>query len=545
MACSCQPGKALCSSCLQTVYQRNAIEAGPTDNGNGEYTLNQINEFEKKFKDSVIEDVQNNNPLSQYVSRYPTFYETVKQINGDFFNRSYVRDQLPQYEVLNERLKHGPITALEWASFMKSSNYTPVSAIESSNAKGSRFLDELDKYYNGDFSDSIMGGFCGLFNSIFGAINSFFDMLNKIDGFIQDVFSLLTKIKNIKNELLAAFEALKVKAIIEAIKEKIGEMVKQAIQKVCQSIANFDVSAIIGRSLPVTTPAQIKVAQDVSEKKTALQNICGDDNADKIKAKIQGIIDYAVGLFANPSIEEIFMLIARLCGMAAGIEGLFKKLKDPLNDFADRYDEVFNTLSNVSNRVTGEAIRAGAIRATEENRQALINKARIPWHGVTEDHPEGTNNNPIPPTIEDINGVPTWEEIKYNTHPDIRIVGGWTSKMKPTHEGWTKMTPDVRLKIMQLHRLAKEAGIIKGPILLNSGYRNPEYNASLKPPGAKASKHLKGTACDLDWAEFNPRGNDINEFVKLAQRVGFKGFGYYNGFIHCDTGPARSWDERS
>lgn len=541
MACSCQPGKGLCDSCLRPLYERNAVKQGPTDNGNGEYTLNQISEFEKKFKETIVQDVQNNNPLSQYVSRYPTFYETVKQINQDFFGREYVKDQLPQYEVLNERLKHGPITALEWASFMKSSNYTPVSAIESSNAKGSRFLDELDKYYNGDFSDSVLGGFCGLFNNIFGAINSFFDMLSKIDGFIQDVFAFLKKIKNLKNDALAFFETLKVKAIIEAIKEKISEMVKQAIQKVCQSIANFDVSAIIGRNLLVATPAQIQVAQGVEEKKSALQNVCGDENADRIKAKIQGIIDYAVGLFENPSIEEIFMLISRLCGMAAGIEGLFKKLKDPLNDFADRYDEVFNTLSNVSNRVTGEAIRAGAIRAEEQNRQTLINIARIPWHGITDDHPEGTNNNPIPPTIEDINGVPSWEEIKEN-HPALRIKGGWVTKMIPAHEGWTKMDPDVRLKIMQLQRLAKDAGIINGYLWLNSGYRSPSYNEAVD--GAKHSQHLSGKAADLTWNGFNPSGPQIRGFVRLAQRVGFKGFGYYNSFIHVDIGPARSWDKR-
>lgn len=544
MVCTCQPGKGLCASCLTPVYERNIAPNVPLDNGRGEYTLAQVDVFEKKFRDSIVDDVRNNNPLTQMVNRYPDFYESVAKINK-FTNRENIKDQLPNYKVLNARLERGPITALEWASFMTSSNYTPASAIKSSNATGSRFLDELDKYYNGDFSDSILGGFCGLFNSIFGAISGFFDLLNAIDGFIQDVFSFLKKIKNIKNEVLAAFEAIKVKAIIEAIKEKISEMVKQAIQKVCQSISNFDVSAIIGTNIPNPTPAQVEVAKEGEEKKSALQNICGDENAERIKQKIQSIIDYAVGLFENPSIEEIFMLISRLCGMAAGIEGLFKQLKDPLNDFASRYDEVFNTLSNASNRVTGEAIRAGGIRATEEGRQDLINRARRIWSGLPLNAPVGTqaqNRNAIPPTVEEIAGLPNWEMIKDNTHPLIRIQGGWTTKMENKQEGWTKLTPEIRIALMRLQKKAVEEGVFSGPIILNSGYRSPAYNKSVG--GAERSQHLSGKAVDLTWSGFRSRSRELDKFQDIARSFGFRGFGFYNSFFHCDMGPARTWDKR-
>jgi len=545
MACTCQPGKGLCASCLTPIYERNKVAPGPLDNGNGEYTLAQVELFEKKFTDSIVEDVRNNNPLKNMVNRYPDFYESVAEINNDFMNREYVKEQLPDYEVLDSRLQQGPITALEWASFMENGNYTPATAIKSSNAKGSRFLDELNSYYNGDFADSILGGFCGLFNNIFGAINSFFDMLNKIDGFIQDVFTFLKKIKNIKNEILAAFEAIKVKAIIEAIKEKIGEMVEAAILKVCQSISNFDVTAIIGTNIPNPSPAQVQAAKDGEEKKSALASVCGEDNAKLIKEKIQNIINYATGLFENPSIEEIFMLISRLCGMAAGIEGLFKKLKDPLNDFANRYDEVFNTLSNASNRVTGEAIRAGGIRATEEGRQELINNARRIWSGLTGDAADGaraTNRNMIPPTVEEIAGVPSWEDIKDNNHPLIRIQGGWTIRMQNKHEGWTKLTPDIRIAIMRLQKAAVEEGVFSGPIILNSGYRNPTYNANVG--GVKSSQHLSGKAADLTWNGFRNRGKKLDTFQDLARSFGFRGFGFYNNFFHCDMGPARTWDKR-
>jgi hypothetical protein len=536
MACTCQPGKAMCRSCLQSIYERNAVPAGATSNAYGEYTLNQVAVFEKKFTDGIVEDISGN-PLTVAAKKYPDFYETLGTINNDFLKRPNIIAQLPNYNILNKRLERGPLTPIEWATFLRSSNYTPTTAIASSNAKGSRFLDELDKYYNGDFADSVLGGFCGLFSSIYGAINAFFDIMDSIAGAIQDVLAFIQKIKNIKDEVIAFFEAIKVKALIEAIKEKVAEMVKQAIQKVCQSIANFNVEAITG-PLPNPTPAQIKMVEKQEEKKELLTEVCGEENANLIKAKIQNLIDYAVGLFENPSLEEILALIARICAMATGLEQLFKKLKDPLTDFQDRYQEVFNTLSNASNRVTGEAIRAGAIRPTEEVRQREINRAR-------ERQTAAGNPNAVEP--QEVAGLPTWEMIKDNNHPLIRIQGGWTTRMRPASEGWTRMAPQVRVMIMRLQRRAAEEGIINGPLILNSGFRSQQYNDLLRSEGvgaAKNSQHLNGNAADLTWSGFRSRGDNLLRFVALAREVGFRGIGYYNSFVHVDIGPTRSWDRR-
>lgn len=536
MACTCLPGKGLCESCLKSVYVRNAVANQPYTNARGEYTRAQIEVFEKQFRDNIVADIQNG-PLAEASKKYPDFYVAVKDLNTDFLQRSYIQEQLPDYPVLNKRLEKGPISALEFAAFIKESNYTPSTAIASSNAQGSRFLRELEYYYNGDFADSVMGGFCGLFNSIFAAIDAFFDIIGAIDGFIQDVFAFLKKIRNIKDEILAAFEAIKVKALIEAIKEKIGEMIEKTIQKVCQSIANFNIEAITG-PLPNIAPAQAQMVAKAEDEKSALQDICGEDNAKAIKDKIQALIDYAVGLFSNPSLEEIMALIARICGMAAGIEGLFKKLKDPLNNFSDRYEEVFNTLSNASNRVTGEAIRGGAIRPTEEKRQEEINNRKQVWQ---------EKGNVPPPTVQEISGVPSWEQIKDNTHDKIRIQGGWVTNMKPASEGWTKLDPRVRVMIMRLQEKAKAEGIIKSHLILNSGFRSQQYNEAIRKRGggaAKNSQHLSGNAADLTWPGFKPTGEKFELFVKLAKEVGFKGFGFYNSFVHVDIGPARSWDKR-
>ena len=528
MSCTCKPGKALCRSCLN---QTSTPYVGNTVGNDGNYTTHQIDVFQKQFEKTIAADVISN-PLTAAVSKYgrESFYNAVEKINTDFLKRDYIVSILPDYDILNLRVARGPITPLEFASFIKNSNYTPSNAIISSNAKGARFCNELNDYYNGDFSDSVMGGFCALFGSVFGAYNAFFDLVDSVEGFITDIQKLITKIKNIENPLQAIFDAIKVEALLRAIKEKIIETITKTIEATCRAISNFNVEAITG---PLNTPVKIKIAEKTEEKKSALQELCGEDNLQRIIDKIKALIDYASDLFENPSLEEIMFLIARICALATGVEGLIKGLKDPLDDFANRYDEVFNTISNSSNRVTAEAIRAGAFRLEERQRQEQINNARGPWTAA---------GNIAPMTSEEVIGLPKWEALKAGTDARLKIQGGWVTRMDPVSEGWTVIDVRVRVMIIRLQIAAKEAGIANH-LTLNSGYRNPVYNEAVG--GVKASQHLSGKAADLTWNGFRGRSSEVDEFVSLARTIGFTGIGYYNSFVHVDVGRERYWDKRT
>ncbi|WP_372921470.1 YcbK family protein [Roseovarius sp.] len=74
------------------------------------------------------------------------------------------------------------------------------------------------------------------------------------------------------------------------------------------------------------------------------------------------------------------------------------------------------------------------------------------------------------------------------------------------------------------------------PLIVNSGYRNPEHNRAVG--GATRSKHMEGTAFDISMANHDPE-----TFERAAREVGFLGFGTYprSNFMHVDLGPARSW----
>jgi zinc D-Ala-D-Ala carboxypeptidase len=74
------------------------------------------------------------------------------------------------------------------------------------------------------------------------------------------------------------------------------------------------------------------------------------------------------------------------------------------------------------------------------------------------------------------------------------------------------------------------------PLILTSAYRSPEHNKRVG--GAKNSRHMQGDAFDVRMENHDPQS-----FEAAARAVGFTGFGYYpkSGFMHVDSGPARSW----
>jgi len=99
--------------------------------------------------------------------------------------------------------------------------------------------------------------------------------------------------------------------------------------------------------------------------------------------------------------------------------------------------------------------------------------------------------------------------------------------------GRLKLHPEALDKLQALRdRLGK-------PLILRSAYRSPEHNRAVG--GAKASKHMDGTAFDIVMANHDPAA-----FEAAARAVGFLGFGFYprSGFMHIDLGPARDWGER-
>lgn len=517
------------SQCIDKNDQttNNALALKPTSytNSRGEYTLAQIDKFAEDFEKFIKEDTENN-PIIVATNRYgDSFYDSYNPLNGFLRNR----DDLNLYPDLQTRINIGDITALEYADFIKQFNHSPDSAANKRNTTPNTFLFELDSYYKASFSKSVLGGFCSLMPQIFGAIEAFFDLLDEANAIINDAIRYLDKIRNYRQELSNLTKKKIVEKLIEEITEKILEFVDEIFLALEEAVFNFDVTQFEQDPPP---PAGQRIVARATRLKEEVSSFFTEDTKERIKAKFRKMIDYAVGLWENPSLDEIQYLVARFCALATGIEALIKDVKAPLDNFESKYTTVVNRITNISNATSAEAIRNGAVRLSDEAKRESINTMEELWQGISVTSPDLSNTAPVvdsytptgeirifvpPATSTEYADIPTFESIKSGKDSRFEFSGNWVNELGP--QSWNRV--DINAKVALL-RFQEKLGF---KIKITNAWRSSAYNESLIRRGTgavKNSPHLQGLAFDISRPEIVARGFTDIRVAQLAAESGFK-----------------------
>lgn len=92
----------------------------------------------------------------------------------------------------------------------------------------------------------------------------------------------------------------------------------------------------------------------------------------------------------------------------------------------------------------------------------------------------------------------------------------------------------VKLSSELLSKLSRLRCMIGRPVILNSGYRCPSYNAKIN--GDRNSYHMKGMAADIYVKDFY-----LEALFGIAKEIGFHGIGFYTkkNFLHLDVRPGK------
>ena len=120
-------------------------------------------------------------------------------------------------------------------------------------------------------------------------------------------------------------------------------------------------------------------------------------------------------------------------------------------------------------------------------------------------------------------------------HYDEIPLSSWPYRYFQPPEVACKGTGKILINEMALTALDNLRTHLGHSISLSSAFRSKYHNS--KVGGSPKSSHLEGHAFDIRL-----QGKDKETIRKVAEQVGFKGFGMrYQTFIHIDMGRSRSW----
>ena len=506
----------------------------------GTYTINNADSLSDSFQQgAVFKPISTTELLIQQYGETP-FYESVSTFNTYFENseiKKLIAD-IERYPNITKRINQNLIfTPIEVAEFTSNYQYVPITLKNQANTITPKLLNEVEDFYGNSISGGVLDSFCSIMPSVFGAIDGFFDTLNDIQNFVNAI----------KNFSLAD---LSLKLLIDKIKDQIISVVERVVDNVKNIIENFSIENIIKEAATYFQQNVILRFYDIKEK--AL-NFFSPSNIESFKNKIKGIIEYALNLFKNPSLDEIQFLIYRFCNFGAQIEKGIKGLINPLTDYTNSYKSSLNALKSSSNVNTERAIRAGAIRVSPEQRSAVVSAATGNTSALEPFGGAGADSTPItqvetgdisPLSAEELNSVTKYNEGKGDSR--ITFTGGALRQAitkegeKPPAWRWETQSMASRVKVMRIQkRFGKQLIMtsLRRTYQEQKGiYNRTKDKSKVAKPGN--SKHEQGHAYDILWAGY-PAGR--KEFLKIAVQEGMVGIGGYSGFVHIDEGPTRYW----
>ena len=514
------------SSCVdrrdQTYLNNQMIDAGPTTNSDGSYTQAQIDVIAQELAEN-IKLQSDKNPITIAANRYNNFYDVKDYLNTTFKGSN----DLTPYPALDNRWTRGNITNLEFADFIEAFNYTP-SGVQ--NQVPSKLLTDLNSYYTGGVSESILGGFCNSMNSLFNQIDAFYDLLETVDGLINDAVAIInaisTKFASYEGILAFAQEEI-VENLIKEIGRKIADAIEKIYQEIEDAIENFD---ILGQIEDFVTDIDKRHTKYIMTVKERLCNELSDENKEQMKKKVKSFIDYAIGLFENIDLEAVQMLVYRFCALATNVEALLKEIKNPLDSYGNRYERVVKRLQTLSNANTSTAIRNGAIRFSPEKRQEAINRLTGIWEGdggIPRVTPTGANAVTVKKiTADEYKELPTCGAVfKEGGAGPWKVEGEvFDEKEGLGRPAYSYVDLDVKVYLL---RLQKTYG---SQFTIEKGWLSKEYVKENSEKYNNDDSHLSGLVIDIK-NEFN---NDIDLFTERAFAAGFKHVVVYNKHIHLD-----------
>lgn len=515
---------------------------------------------DKSYSGLTDEQIRAKIDVTLDVSAALTLFNT-NIINNAVFDKT-------DFPFVQERIAQGPISQTEYREFLKDYNYT----VDTSTTEGTvtttiknnprKHMEHFNNFLKLTIAGVAVSSLCrflsdpfnkitaasALFSAFLGGFKSLKDLIASLGNPLDALSGLASSLKAFANSLINS-----VADIVNTIKDKISNIAEA-------------VSKAIGNMIGLQGKNKLSINSWFAKQFANIQNALSEGNIANLITNISTKIAEAVKGFAALTIEAIEFLLFLFCKMATAVENSLMSLLDPVQTAADRIANTSASLATGSGDATRNAVEAG--RPVVEP-TALAAQCQAYVDAV---NAGGTNSsNPANPSFEAGDKTPIIVPSNYSSHPDpkswsnliflpqvtnnqffatygnLKLVDDGGGIVNVKAEGITPAIGYYGLDLHTIEMMNEVAKIMRMTFEVNSGFRHPYYNTYLRHfkkgfdgDVAKNSQHKDGKAMDIGtFGATHPRRL---EFLTLCKKIGFKGFGYYKTFTHCDRGAKRHWN---
>ncbi len=374
-------------------------------------------------------------------------------------------------------------------------------------------LNSLDFNIAGNYGQKLTSSVCGAYNDVLADLTKAFAVANTAKTVLANVENLLEK------DVKKLAESIKQRGVLETLMSLLEDVINTTIDN-----AKKVSLAAIGMSLATLKGMASATAAVMKKLNKTIRNIndyMKDASVAKIIEDMKALVAKLASQFERLTPENVANIMFRLCTMAQNLQAILMAPALKLNKMANSMASEAAALKSQNAVNQQEAIKYGAIRVSESERQNKTNAALKKYKSIGPSNRESDYVNPSKPTEEEVSTVNSVSESGLGANITF-------SSAVVTSEGWKDVNDNVYVKLLRIVAQTGESYEIKQAFVKREKTNNM---------GAIAmNSHNSGYAIDIVITEKN-----LDDTIVAASRAGFTGIGVYNGHLHLDLGSRRGW----
>jgi len=383
-------------------------------------------------------------------------------------------------------------------------------------------LKDLDFGFAQNIGQNLTGSVCGAYNDVLSDLTKAFAVVNDGKELLSNVRNLLEK------DVKKLAESIKQKGILETLLDLLKKVIQGAVLA-AKGVALAAVGSVVVllKGLESAASAIMKKMNKVMRN---INDYLKDATIQSIIADMEKLVVKMAESFERLTPENIANILFRLCEMARDLQS---KLMEPalrLNRMANSIGREARAVRSVSASNTQQAVKYGAIRVSEDERQAKKKRGIGKYQKAAPSNREADYVAHPHPTESEISFISAVSESG--------LGGNITFSAEVLAEGdgagWKEIKDDVYSKLLRIVDQTGESYVVK------QGYKvRKKKSGRNKQVGAIAmNSHHSGYSVDITITESNR-----DDTIVAASRAGFTGIGVYSGHLHLDLAARRGWQE--